>query len=417
MTTLSILCFLGCFVVIAFTLRKGSDPFSPARVFSILWLLILGLVQLKLSRMQNEWSTQSWIILLLGPSAFLTGLFGAYVLNINKPLVSLQTMREQWKNQSVDEGKLFAAVTIMFVLFVTAFMVIRYIKGVVPPLFSFRPGLSRYEFTMFGLGMFLHNVVIIVFFTVVYHLLVKGHRNRKWLLKLMSAASMLLYFFLLQRFQLILTAFMCILLIYYATRHLRAATMGLYLGVAVGFFYWVSTLRSGIQFFILYLYQTSRMKFPAKYALLTEPYMYFAMNLENFARASDKLDHHTFGFYTFDFVLAIVGLKHWIQGYFAFDDTPYLISGYNTYTSYWIYLRDFGIIGVFLFPLFLGLLFGSIYYAMRRKPEVKNIAAYGLCLFVILFTFYNNPLAYLWYMYTVAAFAAILWFTRVRTAQ
>jgi oligosaccharide repeat unit polymerase len=138
------------------------------------------------------------------------------------------------------------------------------------------------------------------------------------------------------------------------------------------------------------------------------------MNLENFARAIDKLDHHTYGFYTFDFVLAIVGLKHWIQGYFGFDDTPYLISGYNTYTSYWIYLRDFGIIGVFLFPLFLGLLFGSIYHAMRRRPDVKNIAAYGLALFVILFTFYNNPLAYLWYMYTVAAFVVILWSTRVR---
>ena len=414
MTTFSILCFLGCVIIVAVSLKREADPFSPARVFVFLWLLVFGLVQLKLSRLQHEWSTQSWVIVLLGPAAFLTGLFGAYVLNLNKPVVSLRETRERWRKQSVNEQRLFVAVTVMFVLFVVAFLVIRYIKGVVPPLFSFRPGLSRYEFTMFGLGMFLHNVVIVVFFTVVYHLLVQGHRTRKWLLKLMSFVSMLLYFLLLQRFQLILTGFMCFLLIYYATRHLRAATMGLYAGAAVGLFYWVSTLRSGIQFFILYLYQTSRMKFPAAYASLTEPYMYFAMNLENFARAIDKLDHHTYGFYTFDFVLAIVGLKHWIQGYFGFDDTPYLISGYNTYTSYWIYLRDFGIIGVFLFPLFLGLLFGSIYHAMRRRPDVKNIAAYGLALFVILFTFYNNPLAYLWYMYTVAAFAVILWSTRVR---
>jgi oligosaccharide repeat unit polymerase len=417
MPILSILCFLGCVAIVAWSLRKQADPFSPARVFIFLWMLIIGLVQLKLSRLQHEWSTESWIVLLLGPASFLTGLFAVYVLNLNTPVVSLEKARKYWKMQRVDEGRLFVSVTVMFVLYMTAFLVIRYIKGVVPPLYSLQPGLSRYDFTMFGLGLFLHNVVIIVFFTVVYHLLVQGHSTRKHLLKLMSALAMLFYFMLLQRFQLILTAFMCVLLIYYATRHLRAATSGVYLGVAVGFFYWVSTLRSGIQFFILYLYETSRMKFPASYAILTEPYMYFAMNLENFARAIDKLDHHSYGYYTFDFIIALVGLKHGIHEYFRFDDTPYLISGYNTYTSYWIYLRDFGIIGVFLFPLLLGLLFGSIYYAMRRNPDVKNIAAYGLCLFVILFTFYNNPLGYLWYMYTVAAFVAILWFTRIRSAQ
>jgi oligosaccharide repeat unit polymerase len=417
MTIISIFCFLGCLVIIAFSLRKGADPISPARVFTLLWFFVIGLADLKLSKLQHEWSVQSWILLLLGPSAFLVGLFGAYVMNLSTPLLPLHVIREKWRNQTVHENRLFVAITVMAVLFVASFAIIRYVKGVIPPLFSLQPGLSRYEFTMFGVGLFLHNVVIVVFFTVVYHLLVRGHRTRKLILKLMSAISMLLYFYLLQRFQLILTAIMCVVLIYYATRHLRPATLGLYFGAAAGFFYWVSTLRSGIQFFIVYLHQTSRMKFPATYAILTEPYMYFAMNVENFARAVDKLDHHTFGFYTFDFVLALVGLKHWIKGYFALEDTPYLISGYNTYTSYWVFHRDFGIVGLFLFPLLLGILAGSIYYAMRRRPSVQNIAAYGICLFTILFTFYNNPLTYLWYMYTVAAFAGILWFIRMKGAS
>jgi oligosaccharide repeat unit polymerase len=81
---------------------------------------------------------------------------------------------------------------------------------------------------------------------------------------------------------------------------------------------------------------------------------------------------------------------------------PYLVSGYNTYTSFWVYYRDFGILGITILPLLTGLAVGSIYYAVRRKPSLELIALYSLCVFLMLFSFFNNPLTLLWFVYSLA---------------
>ena len=268
---------------------------------------------------------------------------------------------------------------------------------------------------MFGIGMFLHHIVIIVFLTLIYHLMVKKHATAKWALRIISACSILTYFLLLQRFQLIMAAVMCITILYYATRHLRLTTVGLYVASGGLLFYWISTLRSGLDLFIYYLHRNSLMKFSPDYAIFTEPYMYVVMNLENFARSIEKLDHFTLGYFTFDPVFALVGLKHWVIEYFALNYTPYLISGYNTYTAYWWYYRDFGVIGTAFIPLLLGVVIGSLYYAMRKRPSPETLSAYSVCVFVMIISFFNNPLAFLWFVYNLfVIFLALRW---VRSRQ
>jgi oligosaccharide repeat unit polymerase len=223
----------------------------------------------------------------------------------------------------------------------------------------------------------------------------------------MSVVSVLTYFFLLQRFQLAMAAIMCIAVLYYATRHLRFTTVGLYLLGGSLFFYWISTLRSGLDLFIYYLHRNSQMKFSPAYAIFTEPYMYVVMNLENFARSIEKLDHFTLGYFTLDPIFAFVGLKHWVIEYFGLNYTPYLISGYNTYTAYWWYYRDFGAIGIAFIPLLLGIVIGILYYRMRRNPSLTTISAYGVSVFIMMVSFFNNPLQFLWFVYNLS----VIYFT------
>jgi len=111
--------------------------------------------------------------------------------------------------------------------------------------------------------------------------------------------------------------------------------------------------------------------------------MYVVMNPENFARSMEKLDHFTLGYFTFDPVFALVGLKYWVIEYFALNYTAYLISGYNTYTAYWWYYRDFGVIGTGFIPLLLGVVIGSLYYSMRKRPSFQILSAYSVCVFVM----------------------------------
>ena len=156
------------------------------------------------------------------------------------------------------------------------------------------------------------------------------------------------------------------------------------------------------------------MKFPKEYAFFTEPYMYFVMNLENFARAVHQLDYHTYGYYTFDFITAMTGLKYWVYNYFNMNRLPYLISNYNTYSAFWSFYYDFGVIGLALIPLVLGLGTGLLYYRMRSGPSIKNVTAYGVMVFVILISFFVFPLSFLWFEFNLLVIYLILRWTVVR---
>jgi oligosaccharide repeat unit polymerase len=144
------------------------------------------------------------------------------------------------------------------------------------------------------------------------------------------------------------------------------------------------------------------MKFPIEYAVFTEPYMYVVMNLENFVRSSQLLDAHTYGFYSFNSVMSLTGLKHWIEGYWNLDEAPFIIGGYNTYSFLWTYYRDFGIPGLMAFPLIEGSVIAHLYYRMRRNPGVHTVSLYGLAVFTMVISFFFNVLSMLQFIVIVA---------------
>jgi oligosaccharide repeat unit polymerase len=109
------------------------------------------------------------------------------------------------------------------------------------------------------------------------------------------------------------------------------------------------------------------------------------------------LESHTYGYYTFDFITAMSGLKYWVYDYFRMERHPFLISSYNTYTSFWPFYSDFGVVGLALIPLVLGLGIGMLYYQMRIRPSTKNVTAYGVMVFVMFLSFFIFPLSWLWF--------------------
>lgn len=401
-----------CLAIVASAMRRDADALSPARVLGFVWALAIGLTNLKLSGLQENWSITSWIQLIIGVSSYLIGTLIAFVQNIGRQLLSVELMRKSW-TKDVDEHRLFISIAVTFALYIFGYFVITFIKGVTPPLFSAKPWIARHDFTMFGIGLFLQNVVVVVFFSVVYLLIAGGEKRKKRVVLAMTAISLLTYFFLLQRLQIMMTGIVCATLIYYTTSHLRKSTVIWYfLGTSL-FFLLVSSLRTG-QVLVLFLYTSAAMKFSPAYAIFTEPYMYVVMNLENFARAVQQLDSLAYGYYTFDFTTALVGLKHWISEYFGMVDTPYLTSNYNTYTAFWTYYRDFGTFGIAIIPALVGWGIASAYYWLRTSPNIRSLAFYSVAMFVMFMTFFNSPLGFLWFVYNVVVMYAVLRYIRVR---
>jgi oligosaccharide repeat unit polymerase len=144
------------------------------------------------------------------------------------------------------------------------------------------------------------------------------------------------------------------------------------------------------------LYYLADMKYSVRYAWLTEPYMYIVMNVENFAHAVEKIQKFAYGLYSFDFVFALTGLKHTLYEYLHMPKYPYLLTNnYNTYTMFFIYYWDYGVVGLGMIPFVLGTVFSNSYYAMRRKPTINNITMYAIYAFVILFSFFIPIISFL----------------------
>ena len=393
-------------------LKKGADIISPARVFGFIWSIVLGLANLKLSKLQFPWTFSQWAYVLIGPLSFLIGIFIIYIMYIGSRLHSVSEIRQILGEQKVDHTKLFYLIVLAFILYLIGYIGVALAKGQVP-MFSRNPSAARTDFLVFGIAMFIPNMTVILFFSLVYHLFTQQMSTKKGLLKIISFITIISYLFLLQRYQFILITVMAFTFLYYTSRYIRLKTMFLFAILGILLFYLIATLRSG-QIIQLALYKTSLMKFSFKYAIFTEPYMYVVMNVENFVNAVSRHDHFTYGAYTFDWLFALIQLKYPIKDYFALVDTPYTIGVFNTHTIFWTFYRDFGILGISLLPLICGLAVGSVYYSMRRNPTIGLVSSYSIIVFVMALSFFINPLGFLWFVYIIAWIVIVLKFIRVK---
>jgi oligosaccharide repeat unit polymerase len=378
----------------------GADPLSPGRVFGFVWAFSLGLADLKLSRIQQEWTFMSWSVLLIGVSCFLLGLYLVYVMNLATPTVAISRIRVTLRKDAiVNENMLFRLVVGLFLAYIISFGLTVLIRGQVP-WFADNPSKTRVGYGVFGIGLLIHSAPAVMFFVVEYFLLVPSRRRKKLLLALIFVLTGGTFLLLLYRFVLVLAAILSVVLLFYMSRVIRWRTVLLLLSTFVGLFAWMQTIRlvGQIQNFFYYL---SKMTYGVKYAVFTEPYMYIVMGLENASRGIDKLEAHTLGYFTLNPLLAITGIKHWAAGYFSIDETPFLVSGYNTYPFYWYYYYDFGIPGVVLGSFLLGTFIAAIYWRMRKRPDIVTVSLYGVGVFIMVMSFYLNPLTLLNFIYVV----------------
>jgi len=400
MSIVSSISFVAAIVILATCLPRGTDPFSPGRIFGFMWCFAIGLADLKFSGLQHEWSAFSWLMLGIGLGSFLAGVYVMFVLRLSDPRVSLERMRAMMTSGPTDHRLLFYVIVVAFLVYAAAYATSALVKGYVP-LFTRYPSIMRTRFTVFGVGILIHLAPAIMFFVVEYLVLVRNQYSSKVFCGGIFAVTAGSYFLLLQRYDYAVWTVLTVVFLFYSSRVIRLRTFILPALVFAGLVYVIQSIRF-VGHIQNYLYVVSKMKFDVAYAGWTEPYMYIVTNLENFARAVTRLDHNTFGYYTLNALMAFTGLKHWLAEYFALVETPYLNSGYNMYTFLWEFYRDFGVVGLAIFPFLLGLLFSWLYYRLRMHPIPVNVAAYGLAVFVMLMSFFNLPLALLHFVFNVA---------------
>jgi oligosaccharide repeat unit polymerase len=400
MSLIAIICFLICVGIIISTFVKNADIFSPGRVFTFVWSFGIGLAELKLSYLQHEWSFYAWTILLLGTFSLLIGFFITYILHLSKPLLKVDDIRQHFLKYKINEGRLFAITVVLFLTYLACYALEVKLEGGIPA-FSKRPDKARVDFGVFGLHLIVGSMPAILFLIVEYFVLVKRAPIQKIILSVAFFITFASFFLLLQRFSFVFWFLITVPFIYYASSFMKPKYIVIF---GIIFLMIIIAIRSvrAVAYIQNYIYVISKMKYPIEYAFLTEPYMYITMNFENFARGVENLEKFTFGYFTSYPVLALSGLKNQIIKYFYMQSNyEFMVSGYNTFIFLWDYYRDFGIIGVVIFPFLIGTVLGFGYYRLRTKPDIFNVTLYSIGLFMLVIWFFTNPLTQLYMIFNI----------------
>jgi oligosaccharide repeat unit polymerase len=370
--------------------RKNAVFFSPGRVFAILWCVVLGLIEFKFSRLQIQWNTFDWLMVLLPLLTFLTGVYISFLINLNKSTKSIQEVKNNLRSVNFSESNLYSFIIFYFFLCFISFLIEWQIEGYLP-LFTSKPERARVIFGVFGLHHILNSINAVLFLIVQYFIFVKGRYVKKITLAVVFILSLGNYILFVQRFGFFVFLMMALALYYYAGEKIRLRTYIIFILVLVGLVVGVQTLRTPELLKAAIIYN-SQMKFSADYAEFVIPYMYIVMNVENYVKYYPSIDQHSFGFFTFDFLSELTTIRKTLAEYYDFYKTKNYIAGYNTYPFYWPYYYDFGIIGISIIPFLIGFFFSEIYYLMRRNPNLIVLSLNCIAFAIIMISYNSDPL-------------------------
>lgn len=391
MTVISFVCLLTFLFTLIFGFRKKADLLSPGRVFLLLWLFILGLVELKLSRLQSEWELLDWVMVLLGLLTFLSGIYISYIINLDKPFLSVSKIRVKFRELEINDTRLFYFIVFYFLLCLVSFIVEWQIEGYIP-LFTSRPDSARIMFGVYGLNYIVNSINVVLFLTIQYFIFVKSNLTKKTILVMVFILSLGNYILFVQRFGLFILFMMAFCLYYYSGKKLRVRTLILFLVVLFGIVIGIQSIRA-TQLFSSYIYVQSEMKFSPRYLDFTLPYMYLSMNVENFVKYYSHVQDHSFGFFTFEYLIEASTIRKWFIDYYNFNRIENYIGGYNTYPFFWTYYLDYGVAGLALMPFIIGFIFSEIYYFFHRNPTLVMLAMVSIVFAVIMISFNSDALS------------------------
>jgi len=412
MPTISFFCLLLFIIILISGFKKNSDFLSPGRVFSLLWLFVIGLVEFKFSKLQPHWNYFDWFIALLGILTFLLGIYISYIINLDKSFLRISEIRTKIREVGLNEKKLFRFIVIYFFIYLFCFIAEWQIEGYLP-LFTSKPDRARILFGIFGLHLIVSSANVILFLIIEYFIFIKGNLKKKWFLIFVFIIAMGNYILIVQRYGLFILIMMVFCLIYYSGRKVKLRTFIIFGSVIISLIIGIQSLRT-TELITAYIIIDSKMKLSPQYAEFAIPYMYIVMSIENFVKYYSQIDNHSFGFFTLDFISAITGIKHWIEEYYNFDKFRLHIGGYNTYPFYWAYYYDFGIAGLALIPFIIGYIISEIYYYLRRNPNIVILTLFSIAFAVMAISYSSDPLTRLDMMFnfSIIVFAQFLFWNK-----
>lgn len=406
--TVSIFLIAAAVLSCLFYIRIGESLVDLRALLSLSWLFGLGLANLRLSNMHEPWSDTS---------IFCFFSFYAIVMLSYEALRFIPKKTEDPSALSKEEKDrisraLFRLVPITsgisFLCFCLEAIKLRYI-----PLFATFTHAYNY-FHVSGLHYFTFSSMFTHALTVLYLLYTnsKPTLKQKRILIVSNLFSLAIPILCISKLQFLLIFFYPVMIFLYRLRIRKLSDLPLKrIGIAAACLT-VALLLAGVVFTARrnypegYLEQIFDMKDPDTPAIGQILYMYVSHNYANFNHMTLTLTEHAHGLRSAFPLVALTGLK-FLAPSLAPPDPDLIKQELSTLTVIYDAYYDFGIPGVVVFSILVGLLFAGITRLKNRKESSNPISLLmcaELALYAVLSffdTWFSNPTVWFWFAITI----------------
>ena len=374
---------------------RESGSFVELRaLFTLAWVGGQGISCLKLSTLQDTWSYITWLSFFVIYIAFGIGYeWGRKYSRVEG--------KEPEKNKKKAD-RLFRCIMLLLVVSAGCF-VIEIIRIGYIPVFSDEP----YSYSYFRMSAlhYLHycaiSCILIPGLTVLWKKI--DSEESKWRNGAIIIANIVAFavpFLYVSRFQFLFEIGVAAVIYILVNKNMRKSTLVL-LGLVVCAAYVVITLSQKRD--AIYLNNVFKMKYTHMPVFLTQPYIYIANNYDNFDCLVKNLPKFSYGLRMLFPFVSLTGLKFVMPN--MVPATVYLTSTeLTTFTMFYDAYYDFGVIGVFVIALLIGVVAKVIIDIIKKSDNPVVYLLYGqIAVYLALAfftTWFSSPATWFWLIIT-----------------
>lgn len=337
--------------------RRSKNLIHLRGLFCLFFVGGQGISCFKLSRLQKDWSPETWICLFLGVAAFWV------VFELLSGRGPGDSGRERFQaspgfaspGYSHQAKKTLIAMGALVCISFLAFFFEAWKLGFIP-LFSFGVPHAYSYFHVSGVHYFTVSCVLAPSLFVVY-VLITSHRGRGilkdrgfWLGLVLTLLSLAVPVLCVSRFQLILAVGMAVFTYVSMIGSIRLKYVMVLAWAMVPAYLALTVMRSHSVEYLNGIFEMKNSRMPI---FITQPYMYIANNYDNFNCLVEQLEKHAMGLRMLFPLWAFTGLKFMAPSLVAF---PLYVTKaeLTTVTLFYDAYYDFGLFGMALFGAVLG---------------------------------------------------------------
>ncbi len=415
----SCLCLVGAAVFLYLQEYKNTRELLNLRGLLALGLLGgEGIARLQLSRLSTVWTTETWLSFYLFYIVF--DLTAAMVQRLLERMDA--GIGEENKKMCVLPSRRlrFFQASILGLLLLSwgAFFIEAVRLGFVP-LFTVDTPHAYSTFHLKGVHYVTTLAVLTPALTMLY---LAERRKEKKKPDVLGIAGLLLpillTLLLVSRFQMMFAVFLAIFAALLSGQRFKPWQL-LVLFVLLAAAYVFITIERAHS--VEYLNGIFEMKDPASPIFITQPYMYIANNYDNFNVMTEQLTVHSRGLRMLYPFVTLTGLKFFFpvlgQAFPLFTNKEELTTVTMLYDAWY----DFGIWGILLLSVVIGLVAGAVAWAHHRSRRPMARLLYAQLAFYFLFSFFttwfSNPATWFYLLVSFVLYASYEFFVIERRKE